>query len=54
MAYKNFNVAIEVRIKNRVTTITSNAEPTINTDNCDAVTITAQEEDITSMTTNLS
>jgi hypothetical protein len=39
--------------KNRVTTITSAAEPTINTDNCDAVTITALDEAITSMTTNL-
>ena len=38
----------------RVTTITSSANPTINTDNCDAVTITALAEAITSMTTNLS
>jgi hypothetical protein len=38
----------------RVTTITSHATPTINTDNCDCVTITAQAEAITSMTTNLS
>lgn len=38
----------------RVTTITSNANPTINTDNCDAVTITAQGVAIASMTTNLS
>lgn len=37
----------------RVTTITSHATPTINTDTCDAVTITAQAEAITSMTTNL-
>jgi hypothetical protein len=42
------------RITPRITTITSHATPTINTDNCDAVTITAQEEAITSMTTNLS
>jgi hypothetical protein len=42
------------RITARVTTITSDATPTINTDNCDAVTITAQAEAITSMTTNLS
>lgn len=42
------------RITPRVTTITSHATPTINTDNCDAVTITAQAEAITSMTTNLS
>lgn len=38
----------------RITTIASNANPTINTDNCDAVTITAQAEAIVSMTTNLS
>lgn len=37
----------------RVTTITSSATPTINTDNCDAVTITALATAITSMTTNL-
>jgi hypothetical protein len=37
----------------RVTTITSHATPTINTDNCDAVTITGQTENITSFTTNL-
>ena len=36
------------------TTITSSATPTINTDNCDAVTITALAAAITSMTTNLS
>jgi len=40
--------------KKRVTTITSNANPTINTDNCDVVDITAQAADIASMTTNLS
>jgi hypothetical protein len=38
----------------RITTIASHATPTINTDDCDAVTITAQAEAITSMTTNLS
>lgn len=38
----------------RITTITSSATPTINTDNCDAVTITALATAITSMTTNLS
>lgn len=38
----------------RITTISSHATPTINTDNCDAVTITAQAEAISSMTTNLS
>lgn len=42
------------RITPRITSITSHATPTINTDNCDAVTITAQAEAITSMTTNLS
>jgi hypothetical protein len=42
------------RITKRVTTITSSATPTVNTDNCDAVTITAQAAAITSMTTNLS
>lgn len=38
----------------RITTITSSATPTINTDNCDCVTITALAAAITSMTTNLS
>ncbi len=42
------------RVTPRVTTITSSATPTINTDNCDAVTITALAAAITSMTTNLS
>lgn len=42
------------RITKRVTTITSNANPTINTDNCDVVDITAQAAAIASMTTNLS
>lgn len=42
------------RITRRITSITSHATPTINTDNCDAVTITAQTEAITSMTSNLS
>lgn len=41
------------RVTPRVTTITSSATPTINTDNCDAVTITALAAAITSMTTNL-
>lgn len=41
------------RIVPRITTIVSHATPTINTDNCDCVTITAQAEAITSMTTNL-
>lgn len=42
------------RVTKRVTTITSNATPTINTDDCDVVTITALATAITSMTTNLS
>jgi len=42
------------RITKRVTTITSHATPTVNTDDCDVVDITAQAEAITSMTTNLS
>jgi hypothetical protein len=42
------------RLTPRITTITSSGTPTINTDNCDAVTITAQAAAITSMTTNLS
>lgn len=42
------------RVTKRVTTIVSSATPTINTDNCDAVTITALATAITSMTTNLS
>ena len=42
------------RITPRVTTITTNANPTVNTDDCDCVTITAQAGDIASMTTNLS
>ena len=42
------------RITKRVTTITSSATPTVNTDNCDVVTITALATAITSMTTNLS
>ncbi len=37
----------------RVTTITSSATPTVNTDVTDAVSITALAADITSMTTNL-
>ena len=49
-------VAIETDLlqKNGITTITSHATPTINTDTCGHVTITAQAEAITSMTTNLS
>lgn len=42
------------RIQKRVTSITSSATPTINTDDCDAVNITALAAAITSMTANLS
>ena len=42
------------RVTPRITTITSSATPTINTDNCDCVTITALAADITSMTSGLS
>lgn len=38
----------------RITTITSSATPTINTDNCDCVTITALAAAINTMSTNLS
>lgn len=41
------------RITPRITTIVSSGTPTVNTDDCDAVTITAQAAAITSMTTNL-
>jgi len=50
----DFDGSAAITIIPRITTITSHATPTINTDNCDAVTITAQAADITSMTTNLS
>lgn len=42
------------RITARVGTTASSATPTINTDNYDLYTLTAQAADITSMTTNLS
>jgi len=42
------------RVTPRVGSTTSHATPTINTDNYDAYSITAQAEAITSMTTNLS
>jgi hypothetical protein len=48
------NTFTNKRLTPRVTSISSSATPTINTDNCDAVTITALAVDITSMTTNLS
>ena len=42
------------RITKRTGTVASHATPTINTDNVDFFSITAQAEAITSMTTNLS
>ena len=42
------------RITKRVRSITSAAQPTINTDNCDYVDITALATNVTSMTANLS
>lgn len=42
------------RVTKRVTTITSSATPTVNTDNCDVVDITALAAAITSMTSSLS
>ncbi len=42
------------RIIPRIISISSSATPSINTDNADAVTITAQSVDITSMTSGLS
>lgn len=44
----------KLRATPRVTTITSSATPTVNTDDCEFVTITALAVAITSMTTNLS
>src|SRR5687767_10089153 len=41
------------RVNPRVTTISSNATPSVNTDNYDFVDITALATNITSMTTNL-
>ncbi len=41
------------RVTPRVTAIASSATPTINTDNCDAVTITALATAITNMSTNV-
>lgn len=42
------------RITKRTGTVASSATPTINTDNVDFYSLTAQAEDITSFTTNLS
>jgi hypothetical protein len=50
----SINTLTNKRVTPRVTTIVSNATPTINTDDCDAVTITALATAITSFTTNLS
>lgn len=44
---------LTARMQKRLLTIASNATPSINTDNYDLVTITAQAVAITSMTTNL-
>lgn len=43
-----------LKISNKTTTTTSSATPTINTDTYNRLTLTAQDTDITSMTTNLS
>lgn len=48
------NTLTNKRITPRVSSETSSATPTINTDNVDAHSITALAADITSMTTNLS
>lgn len=48
------NTLTNKRITKRVTTETSSATPTINTDNCDIHKVTALTTNITSMTTNLS
>lgn len=46
--------SLTARIKPRVGTTTSSATPTINTDDVDYYSLTAQTADITSFTTNLS
>lgn len=48
------NTLTNKRITKRVGTTTSSATPTINTDNVDYYSLTAQTADITSFTTNLS
>lgn len=48
------NTLTNKRVTKRTGTTTSHATPTINTDNVDFFSITAQTEAITSMTTNLS
>ncbi len=54
LASPTFTGSITGRLAPRVTTIVSSATPTIDTDECDCVTITALADAITSMTTNLS
>lgn len=48
------NSGITARVRPRTGTATSSATPTINTDNVDFYSLTAQAVDITSFTTNLS
>ena len=48
------NTLTNKRVTKRTGTTTSSATPTINTDNVDFYSLTAQAEDITSFTTNLS
>lgn len=48
------NTLTNKRVTPRVVTTTSSATPTINTDNVDVYGLTAQAEDITSFTSNLS
>jgi len=48
------NTFTNKRVTKRTGTTTSSATPTINTDNVDAYSLTAQTEAITSFTTNLS
>jgi hypothetical protein len=53
VASPTFTGSVTARIAPRVTTIVSSTTPAINTDNCDAVTITALAAAITSMTSSL-
>lgn len=46
-------IGIKGSVAARVTTVTSSATPTLNTDSSDSLTITALAANITSMTTNL-
>jgi hypothetical protein len=52
--YVTGNGEFQGRVKRRVLTIVSSSTPTVNTDECDMVNITALAVAITSMTTNLS